>query len=500
MVDQLIYRLNRVPDLQLRQVPRADRRRAAAAGRRPAARSPSGCRRRSRSRCWSGPRPRWRPRAPTSHDPSSSAPPATWTIVPVLVRPRRHASRSARRRSTRTDGAVGGRRLPLLLRAPRRSATRCWSGCPTPCPSCAVPLRMDCQVAGVGVDPRRPPLVWEAWTDDGWAACEVDTDDTGGLNKPGDVVLHVPDGHQASIIARQRAGWLRCRLVEAAARTSRPTSTRPRVLGSTAFTIGGTAPTGARRGGARRGPRPLRRHARPAVRAAAAPGAVASDDAARRSPCSTARTQQTWTEVPHFADSGPGRPALPASTRTPARSSSGRPSAPPTATLLQLRRRPAGRAPSCGSTSYRTGGGQARQRGPRAGPGAQDQRPVRRPGGEPGAGRRRRRGRDPGRRQGPRPAAAALARPGGDRRGLRAAGPRRRAGRGPGALRRRGRAGRRGRPGAGRAARGQRRGRPDPARRPGPARTRPWSGSATASTSAGWSAPGCWCSRRTTSG
>ena len=115
----------------------------------------------------------------------------------------------------------------------------------------------------------------------------------------------------------------------------------------------------------------------------------------------------------------------------------------------------------CGSTSYRTGGGQAGNvaRGP--GAGAQDERPVRRPGGEPGAGRRRRRGRDPRRRQGARPAAAPLARPGGDRRGLRAAGPRRRARRGPGALRRRGRAAG-GRPGAGRAARGQRRRRPDP--------------------------------------
>ncbi len=37
-------------------------------------------------------------------------------------------------------------------------------------PSCAVLLRMDCAVSGRGVDPRRPPVVWEAWTDDGWAA------------------------------------------------------------------------------------------------------------------------------------------------------------------------------------------------------------------------------------------------------------------------------------------------------------------------------------------
>ena len=81
-------------------------------------------------------------------------------------------------------------------------------------PSCAVTLRMECTVAGVGVDPRRPPRVWEAWTGTGWTPCEVDHDDTGGLNKDGDVVLHVPDEHQASIIARERAGWLRCRLVE----------------------------------------------------------------------------------------------------------------------------------------------------------------------------------------------------------------------------------------------------------------------------------------------
>ncbi len=109
-------------------------------------------------------------------------------------------------------------------------------------PSCAVTLRMDCTVSGRGVDPRRPPVVWEAWTDNGWAACEVDKDDTGGLNKPGDVVLHVPEGHQASIIARNRGGWLRCRVVEAV--DDQPTySASPTVLAVTAFTIGGTAPT-----------------------------------------------------------------------------------------------------------------------------------------------------------------------------------------------------------------------------------------------------------------
>jgi hypothetical protein len=100
-------------------------------------------------------------------------------------------------------------------------------------PSCAVTLRMDCTVAGVGVDPRRPPLIWEAWTGAGWTACELDHDHTGGLNKDGDVVVHVPEDHKSSIIARERAGWLRCRLLEAL--PGQPTYTAsPRILGVTA--------------------------------------------------------------------------------------------------------------------------------------------------------------------------------------------------------------------------------------------------------------------------
>ena len=33
------------------------------------------------------------------------------------------------------------------------------------------------------------------------------------MNKAGDVVLHVPGTHETSMIARNRAGWLRCRLL-----------------------------------------------------------------------------------------------------------------------------------------------------------------------------------------------------------------------------------------------------------------------------------------------
>ncbi|BCJ56019.1 putative baseplate assembly protein [Actinoplanes sp. NBRC 14428] len=106
-------------------------------------------------------------------------------------------------------------------------------------PHCALLLELDSRVEGVGVDPRQPPLVWEAWTGDGWTACDVDRDETGGLNRPGDVVLHVPGGHVASVQAGQRAGWLRCRLV--APEPGQPFYAQsPTVRALTVSTIGGT--------------------------------------------------------------------------------------------------------------------------------------------------------------------------------------------------------------------------------------------------------------------
>ena len=39
--------------------------------------------------------------------------------------------------------------------------------------------------------------------------CELDEDGTGGLNRAGDVVLHVPAAHETSLVLNQLAGWLR---------------------------------------------------------------------------------------------------------------------------------------------------------------------------------------------------------------------------------------------------------------------------------------------------
>jgi predicted phage baseplate assembly protein len=106
-------------------------------------------------------------------------------------------------------------------------------------PQCLVSLRFRCDIEGVGVDPDHPPLVWEAWTGEDWTACELERDETGGLNRNGEILLHVPRGHVASLVGKGRAGWLRARVVEPEA--DRPAySATPRIQGITAATVGGT--------------------------------------------------------------------------------------------------------------------------------------------------------------------------------------------------------------------------------------------------------------------
>jgi predicted phage baseplate assembly protein len=106
-------------------------------------------------------------------------------------------------------------------------------------PSNAVRMRFRADIEGVGVDPTNPPLAWEAWDGDSWAPCELDSDTTGGLNRDGDVIVHVPHGHTASIIAKQRAGWLRARVTDLI--EGQPAySASPNIKGLAVITIGGT--------------------------------------------------------------------------------------------------------------------------------------------------------------------------------------------------------------------------------------------------------------------
>lgn len=81
-------------------------------------------------------------------------------------------------------------------------------------PGCAVSLLWECEVTGVGVNPDHAPLRWEAWTGSAWQACETEKDGTGGLNRPGQVIVHVPAAHVASVIGGVRGGWLRIVVTE----------------------------------------------------------------------------------------------------------------------------------------------------------------------------------------------------------------------------------------------------------------------------------------------
>ncbi|MBZ3903918.1 putative baseplate assembly protein [Streptomyces griseiscabiei] len=138
----------------------------------------------------------------------------------------------------RTADLAEGKDLMCFAESPRPGDCMLF-GLTAAVPHCALALELDSVVDGVGVDPRQPPLVWEAWTEDGWTECEIDRDGTGGLNRPGEVVLHMPGAHTLSRTGGQEAGWLRCRVTEPL--PDQPFyTTSPTVRAAEAFTIGGT--------------------------------------------------------------------------------------------------------------------------------------------------------------------------------------------------------------------------------------------------------------------
>lgn len=201
----------------------------------------------------------------------------------------------------RTAELRAGRQVPCFPEHPA-PGDAVLVGLDVAAPDCAVTLRFDCPVGGVGIDPERPPLCWEARTADGWSACDVESDDTRGFNRPGDVVLHLPGGHEVAPLAGQRAGWLRCRVVEL---DGAPVYTAsPRVAGLRAFTVGGTvdvvhATTVRDEVLGRSDGAPGQRFdlARGPVVPGDGPATVAVHHAGSRIP---------WTEVSDFSRSGPG--------------------------------------------------------------------------------------------------------------------------------------------------------------------------------------------------
>jgi predicted phage baseplate assembly protein len=150
------------------------------------------------------------------------------------------ASASQGQPAQRRDGELGRPEGFTCFGSPPKPGDVLLFGLTEAVPSCALALRLGCRIEGVGVDPERPPLVWEAWSGSAWVSCEVERDETGGLNRDGSVILHVPPSHVASAHELQtRAGWVRARVVEALPDQPRY-SASPNITRIEAFTIGGT--------------------------------------------------------------------------------------------------------------------------------------------------------------------------------------------------------------------------------------------------------------------
>ncbi len=78
-------------------------------------------------------------------------------------------------------------------------------------------VRLDVMVAGVdapGIDPRRPPRIWQSWDGSDWREARILEDTSEGFNSSGQVTLLLAARHEPLAIGAVRAHWLRCKLID----------------------------------------------------------------------------------------------------------------------------------------------------------------------------------------------------------------------------------------------------------------------------------------------
>ena len=159
------------------------------------------------------------------------------------------------------------------------------------------------EIQGIGVDPRDPPLAWEAWTGEMWASLPVQSDTTGGLNRDGEIELRLPRRSAPLSLGGTRAHWVRVRLV--APRDGQAGyHASPRIRSLRADVLGGTV---AAEHAVIVGPEHLgRSDGSPGqtFQLAHPPVLVRRDGEEIR--VVTAARSETWSEVADFAASGPG--------------------------------------------------------------------------------------------------------------------------------------------------------------------------------------------------
>lgn len=165
-----------------------------------------------------------------------------------------------------------------------------------------VRLQFKASVHSAGVDPSRPPWIWEAMAEGRWQPCRVLADETAALNRNGPIRLIVPERHDGLVVGPVRAHWIRCRLL--APEPGQPTfRASPKISSLEVASLGGVVMA---HNGRPVGPESL-------GRSDGTPGqrfSVRRTPVLSRRPGETIRVMGTdagkdWAEVPDFAGSAP---------------------------------------------------------------------------------------------------------------------------------------------------------------------------------------------------
>jgi predicted phage baseplate assembly protein len=140
-----------------------------------------------------------------------------------------------------TTDVAAGQPTSLFTNNPLRTGDAFYFGFEHSLAGNVIELRIGASVQGIGVDPNRPPVAWQAWTGEGWAGVEVNRDTTGGFNRDGIVRLLIPLAHEPLTLGQYAAHWVRVALVEPDVGQPAYRSS-PQVTSVAAVTVGATIP------------------------------------------------------------------------------------------------------------------------------------------------------------------------------------------------------------------------------------------------------------------
>ncbi|HEX5859739.1 MAG TPA: putative baseplate assembly protein [Microbacterium sp.] len=144
-------------------------------------------------------------------------------------------------RAVHSDDALPGEETVEAFQAEPAPGDALLFGLDDAAPRCLVSFALECSVRGVGVDPTDPPWQWQAWTGRSWKACRIVTDGTGGLNQNGEVEILLPAEHVVSVVGGVPAGWVRCVVTEPAHDLQPAYTASPLVHRAAASIVGGVS-------------------------------------------------------------------------------------------------------------------------------------------------------------------------------------------------------------------------------------------------------------------